>query len=374
MLSPSGSRGSADAFHLSRRAQIIEQMSDNGPAGLSGVWLSRVGGLLMTMRADDRWGSPSCASTRSAPYHRSMPPDRLEDVALLALLRLRPEGASWAKIANEVQLEGSAVEVLDGLRDREQALLADPGMDAAVNQADADLAEWEATGLDFISILSDRYPTRLAGVFDAPPFLFASGTVVSDDRGMSVVGSRKMSAGGEAMARDAARILAERGLTVIAGLAEGIDKVAHQTALELGARTVAVIGTGIRKYYPAANRQLQDEIAAKGLVISQFYPDAPPSRSSFPMRNGTMSGYGMATIVIEAGEHSGTRIQARRAAEHGRPVVLSRRVAEGTEWGGEIAKNPWVYVVASRLDIERAVDGSRSDPSALLLRDLGLVG
>lgn len=328
----------------------------------------------MTTRVDDRWGQPSCAPCRSAPYHRGMAQDQLEDVALLALLRLRPQGASWEKIANEVQLQGSAVNVLDGLRDGEQALLADPGIDAAVSRAAADLAEWEAAGLDFVSILSDRYPTRLAGVFDAPPFLFASGTVVSDDRGMSVVGSRKMSIAGEAMARDAVRILAERGLTVIAGLAEGIDTVAHQTALELGARTVAVIGTGIRRYYPAANRRLQDEISGKGLVVSQFYPDAPPSRSSFPMRNGTMSGYGMATIVIEAGEHSGTRIQARRAAEHGRPVILSRRVAEATQWGGEIAKNPWVYVVGSRLEIEHAVDEILSDPSALLLRDLGLVG
>lgn len=326
---------------------------------------------------ESRAGRPRdqvCGSSAAGPYHRRMSPDRLEDVALLALLRLRPEGMTWEKVANEVQLEGSALAVLDGLRDAEQALLADPATDGALAQADAELAEWQATGLDFISILSERYPTRLAGVFDAPPFLFASGTVIPDDRGMSVVGSRKMSASGEAMARDAARILAERGLTVVAGLAEGIDTAAHQTALELGARTVAVIGTGINKYYPAANRHLQDEIAAKGLVISQFYPDAPPNRNTFPKRNGTMSGYGMATIVIEAGEHSGTRTQARKAAEHGRPVILSRRVAETTEWGAEIARNPWVHVVASRGDIERAVDEISSDPSVLLLRDLGLVG
>ena len=173
---------------------------------------------------------------------------------------------------------------------------------------------------------------------------------------------------------DAARILAERHLSVIAGLAEGIDTVAHRTALDLGARTVAVIGTGINKYYPAANRKLQDQIAETGLVISQFYPDSPPSKASFPMRNGTMSGYGMATIVIEAGEHSGTRIQARRAAEHGRPVILARQVAETTQWGADIARNPWVFVVGSRQDIEAAVDEISIDRSVLLLRDLGLVG
>lgn len=319
-------------------------------------------------KTGERWGASA-----DGPYHHGMSPNRAEDVALLALLRLRPEGMTWEKLANEVQLEGSAVAVLEGFRDAEQALVADPATDGVLAQADAELAAWHAAGLDFISILSERYPSRLAGVFDAPPFLFASGLVIPDDRGMSVVGSRKMSAAGQAMARDAARILADRGLTVIAGLAEGIDTTAHKTALELGARTVAVIGTGINKYYPAANRGLQDDIAAKGLVISQFYPDAPPSRNTFPKRNGTMSGYGMATIVIEAGEHSGTRIQARKAAEHGRPVILSQRVAEGTDWGAEIARNPWVYVVESRGDIERAVDEISSDPSLRLLRDLGLV-
>lgn len=316
-----------------------------------------------------RWGLRS-----REHYDGGMASERQENVALLALLRLRPQSRTWEKIANEVQLEGSAVSVLGEIHEAEQALFADPEIDAALARGDAELAEWQASGLDFISILSERYPTRLAGVFDAPPFLFAAGAVIPDDRGMSVVGSRKMSSAGEAMAQDAARILAERGLTVIAGLAEGIDTVAHRTALELGARTVAVIGTGINRYYPAANRRLQDEIAARGLVISQFYPDAPPNRNTFPKRNGTMSGYGMATIVIEAGEHSGTRIQARKAAEHGRPVVLSRRVAETTEWGADIARNPWVYVVGSRADIERAVDEIISDPSALLLRDLGLAG
>jgi DNA processing protein len=246
-------------------------------------------------------------------------------------------------------------------------------VDAALVQADAELAEWEREGLDFIPILSERYPSQLASVFDAPPFLFARGTVVPGDRGMSVVGSRRTTAAGEAMAQDAARVLAERGLSVIAGLAAGIDTIAHATALEVGARTVAVIGTGINRCYPAANRGLQEEIAARGLVLSQFYPDAPPNKNTFPKRNGTMSGYGIATIVIEAGEHSGTRIQARKAAEHGRPVILTQLVASTTQWGAEIARNPWVRVVGSRRDLEQAVDEIASDPSALLLRDLGLV-
>jgi DNA processing protein len=298
--------------------------------------------------------------------------ERAETVALLALLRAAPCGVTWGDIAGEVRFVGSAVAVLEKTRDSESALFPDPTLREDIERADAQLTAWEAAGLELVTILSQRYPIRLAGVFDCPPFLFVQGKVVPDDQGMSVVGSRKCSPDGVAMARDAARLLAERDLTVIAGLAEGIDTVAHREALSLGARTVAVIGTGITRYYPAANRALQDEIAAKGLVISQFYPDQPPTKTTFPMRNGTMSGYGLATIVVEAGENSGSRIQARKAADHGRPVILSSKVATSTTWGGEMAHNPWVYVVASRDEVAEAIDQVSSDNSDRFLESLGL--
>lgn len=115
-------------------------------------------------------------------------------------------------------------------------------------------------------------------------------------------------------------------LSVIAGLAEGIDTAAHRAALVAGGRTVAFIGTGIDKRYPAANIEIHDEIAHSGLVLSQFYPGAGPTKHTFPMRNVLMSGYGLATIVVEAGEYSGSRIQARTAGEHGRPVILTDSV------------------------------------------------
>jgi DNA processing protein len=205
--------------------------------------------------------------------------------------------------------------------------------------------------------------------------LFVRGQLICDDRGMSVVGSRKASDEGLATARMAARLLDDRGLTVIAGLAEGIDTAAHTEALRLGARTVAVIGTGITQYSPASNRALQDEIAAKGLVISQFYPDQPPTKTTFPMRNGTMSGYGLATIVVEAGEHSGSRIQARKAADHGRPVILSKKVATSTQWGAEMAGNPWVLVADSSDSLAEAIDQVVKDSikNRDCLKSLGLV-
>ncbi|MDR0417221.1 MAG: DNA-protecting protein DprA [Propionibacteriaceae bacterium] len=298
---------------------------------------------------------------------------RDETVALLALLRAAPRGVTWGDIAGEVRLAGSALAVLEKTREAQGTLFPDPMLDEAVARVDAELAEWEAAGLDLVTVLSARYPTRLAGVFDCPPFLFVRGAVIPDDRGMSVVGSRKASPEGLAMAREAARLLDERGLTVIAGLAEGIDAAAHQEALRIGARTVAVIGTGIRQYSPASNRALQDEIAEKGLVISQFYPDQPPTKTTFPMRNGTMSGYGLATIVVEANEYSGSRIQARKAADHGRPVILSHKVVTSTEWGAEMAQNPWVAVANSREKLAEAIDQVISDSSDEFLKSLGLV-
>ena len=154
------------------------------------------------------------------------------------------------------------------------------------------------------------------------------------------------------------------GLTVIAGLAAGIDTAAHQAALDADGRTVAFLGTGITQSYPASNRALQREIADRGLLLA-VYPDAPPTKHSFPMRNATMSGYGLATIVIEAGEHSGTRIQARVAGEHGRPVILTDRVAATTTWGAALVERPNVYVVGSLAELAQAVNDIREAPARL---------
>ncbi len=198
-----------------------------------------------------------------------------------------------------------------------------------------------------------------------PPFLFYEGDLRADDDGMSVVGSRAITERGRAFAQATAEFLVSEGLTVIAGLAEGIDTAAHRAALDAGGRTVAFIGTGISRRYPAKNAALQEEIAQRGLVLSQFYPDAPPTKSSFPMRNASMSGYGLATIVIEAGEHSGTRIQARLAGEHGRPVILTSDVVESTQWGRALAAAPHVSVVSNLAEMQDAVRSIRSAPDRL---------
>lgn len=286
-----------------------------------------------------------------------------EQAALLTLLRRRSGGASWSEIAAEVAAAGSALALLN--EPAEDALFASPDLEPDLEHARDDVRAWTSAGYRLVTVLDAEYPSRLLGIRETPPFLFYEGTLREPEEGVSVVGSRSASERGLRLATDAARLLASEGLTVIAGLAAGIDTAAHQAALDAGGRTVAFLGTGITQSYPASNRALQREIAQRGLLLSQFYPDAPPTKQSFPMRNATMSGYGLATLVIEAGEHSGTRIQARLAGEHGRPVILTDRVVATTSWGAALVDRPNVYVVSSVAELAQAVNDVREAPVRL---------
>ena len=268
-----------------------------------------------------------------------------EHIALLALLTDRPQGLTWQHLTTEVLNAGSAQSVWDSYAPPE--LIPDPGRAAAVERARANLLGWRERDLTFLSVLDDAFPRQLRDIHQVPPFLFVAGELVEHDTAVSVVGSRKASARGLNIAASIARALVHQNITVLSGLAEGIDAAAHVAALDEGGRTVAIIGTGIAQYYPKSNRQLQDTIAHEGLVLSQFLPDAPPTRYSFPMRNAVMSGYGIASIIVEASEHSGSRIQARLAVEHGRPVILIDSVVETTAWARDLKDQPDVHIASS---------------------------
>jgi DNA processing protein len=167
------------------------------------------------------------------------------------------------------------------------------------------------------------YPKRLDGVIDAPQFLFLKGEpLLANQPVISVVGSRNASEEGISKARRLARLLSERNITVASGLAKGIDRAAHQGTYDVKKPTIAVIGTPLNKVYPAEHAMLQQYISQTGLVISQFIPNSPVQRWNFPMRNATMSGISIATIVVEAGETSGALIQAREALKQGREVFI----------------------------------------------------
>lgn len=267
---------------------------------------------------------------------------RQERAAIVALLRALPKGQSWTSVTERVSVSGSALRVWQ--EPDMDALVPDPERASILEQAQQDVATWEDRGWQLITVLDADYPVYLRGVFQAPPVLFAVGHLRPDDAAVAVVGSRKASSSGLRFAEAVASLLAADGVTVLSGLAEGIDTAAHRAALDAGGRTVAVIGTGIAQHYPASNKALRRCIEERGLVVSQFWPDAPPRPQHFIMRNAVMSGYGHATVVVEAGEHSGARAQARMAVEHGRPVILSRTVVGRNEWAQQLRHRPSVYV------------------------------
>lgn len=290
------------------------------------------------------------------PYAGVMVGEQVEEqAALVALLRHRSDGAKWPEIVADVVEAGSAVEVWRGRHSG--VLLPDPDDEDAFDAARRDIDAWVGRGLRFFTILDEDYPARLKGIHEAPPFLFGRGSLVSDDLAVSVVGSREASERGLGIASAVAGELVSKGITVVAGLALGIDTAAHVAALEAGGRTVAVIGTGINKVYPAQNRALHGQIATRGLLLSQFWPDAPPQKFTFLMRNATMSGYGRATVVVEAGETSGARAQARMAVGHGRPVILTDLVVDRNEWARALVGRPGVFVASSVKEVIDTVCG-----------------
>ncbi|MEV0620787.1 DNA-processing protein DprA [Nonomuraea sp. NPDC050404] len=289
--------------------------------------------------------------------------DDRERAAMVALLRRTPTEKGERELVQRLTEEASPVAVLRERLDPVD-LFSDP-MEEALAGAGEEISSWEQDGIHVITMGDRRYPHRLRDVFDRPPLLFARGAVLEEDDGVAVVGSRTVSPQGRALAAELATRLVERGLTVVSGLAAGVDTTAHEAALRAGGRTVAVIGTGIRKHFPPENRDLHRVVAEQGAVFSQFWPDRTPDKTTFPLRNGTMSGYSLATIIVEASERSGTRIQARKAVEHGRPVILMRSVVDRTQWGRVTADKPDVHVAKDAHEAMTIVDELMDRPLQL---------
>jgi DNA processing protein len=282
--------------------------------------------------------------------------------AFVALLRVRPEGLTVPEITSAVLEVGSAVAVWE--RHVPATLIG--GLEReALEGANADIARWEGQGHTFLTILDEDYPIRLRGIYEAPPMRFANGAVRRHDPAVSVVGSWEASERGLAIARSVATSLAHEGFTVLAGLALGIDTAAHLAALAAGGRTVAVIGTGINKTYPAANRDLHGVIVKEGLLLSQFWPDAPPQKHTVQMRNATISGYGIATVVVAAAEQSGPRAQARMAVAHGRPAILTDLAVERNDWARALLGRPGVHVATAPEDVMTVVREITTERAAL---------
>lgn len=186
---------------------------------------------------------------------------------------------------------------------------------------DAEVARVQRVGAEFITLEDPAYPRMLREVPDAPAVLYVRGTLTpADERALSIVGTRKATNYGRDAAHHLARELAHTGVTVISGLALGIDTAAHQGALEGGGRTIAVLGCGIDRIYPRENHQLAREIVANGALISEFPIGTAPEARNFPRRNRVISGLALGILVVEAPQNSGALITAAMAAEQGRDV------------------------------------------------------
>jgi len=186
---------------------------------------------------------------------------------------------------------------------------------------DRELAAIERLPVRVLTILDPDYPARLKTIHDPPPVLSVSGTLGdADDHAVAVVGTRKATPGGRVIAERLGRELAEAGFTVVSGLARGIDVAAHQGALNAGGRTVAVLGCGIDRTYPAAHRPIRKTIEERGAVLSELPPGTRAHAYHFPRRNRIISGLSLGVVVVEATPQSGSLITARLAAEQGREV------------------------------------------------------
>lgn len=290
--------------------------------------------------------------------------DHVERAALIALLRDQPAGLTWTRIAIEAGQRGDALSLWHELHRagpfHEADLFHEDHEDdappAPVAAAADAIVAWQADGSGLLTVFDDEYPAQLREIHEIPPVIFYRGTPRSGETAVSIVGSRSASSRGLDIARHLSAGLVTRGITVVSGLARGIDTAAHTAALEASGRTVAVLGCGTKHYYPPENRELQDRIATEGLVISQFFPETAPRRQQFPMRNAVMSGYSRVTVVVEAGEKSGARIQARQAVEHGRPVILSDLVVDSNEWARQLVRRPGVYVARGTTEVMKLIE------------------
>ncbi len=219
-------------------------------------------------------------------------------------------GTAWRAEPDELRAAGLSGKVLDRLLEMRGSL---------------DLENlWEgiaAQGIHIITWLDEGYPRRLKEIDQPPPVLYARGELLpEDDFAVAIVGTRRITPYGRQVTEELSGFLAANGITVISGLARGVDAAAHSAAVRAGGRTLAVLGSGVDRIYPPENRALADQIIEHGAILSDYPVGTAPEATNFPPRNRIISGLSLAVVVIEAGETSGALITAEFAAEQGREV------------------------------------------------------
>ncbi len=205
-----------------------------------------------------------------------------------------------------------------------------PGISKGIPEAIKGFNDWNKVkeelellarkNVNIITYQDDIYPQKLLNIYDRPPYIYVLGTLCKDDINIAIVGSRQASTYGKYTTEKISRELSLRGVTVVSGMARGIDSAAHRGAVTAHGRTIAVLGSGLDIIYPPENKKLFEDIIQNGAVISEFPLGTPPRSSNFPARNRIISGMSYGVVIVEAGEKSGSLITARLALEQGREV------------------------------------------------------
>jgi len=218
-------------------------------------------------------------------------------------------------------LEAAGGDVSLALRRVAGAALGAAAIERAQIEARLDWQWLQSSGVSLLTAFDARYPPLLRRINGAPLLLFVRGDVDALwTPQLAIVGSRQATAGGLATARDFAATFVARGFAVVSGLAAGIDAAAHQGAMDAGGITIAVLGTGLDRVYPARHAALARTITERGALVSEFPPRTPARRENFPRRNRIISGLSLGTLVVEASLGSGSLITARVAVDQGREV------------------------------------------------------
>ena len=221
-----------------------------------------------------------------------------------------PTRAFFSSSAELEEIEGLHRDVIDGLVHF-----------SSWREIDDELRRTREAGVTIVRFSDPGYPARLRMIADPPPVLYLKGALAAeDDRAVAIVGSRSASDYGRRVARDLARGLASLGFTVVSGMARGIDGTAHETTLQAGGRTIAVLGSGVERAYPPEHERLYRRISECGAVVSELPVGTRPMAFNFPARNRLISGLSLGVVVVEATEKSGSLITAALALDQGREV------------------------------------------------------
>ena len=272
---------------------------------------------------------------------------------------------AWRADADELRLAGIDAGALAQVAERRPAI--DP---------DRELARLAEIGVRAVSWHDDEYPPRLKEFTDRPPLLFVRGELLpEDERSIAVVGTRRATPYGREMARQLATDLARAGITIVSGLARGIDGIAHRAALDAGQRTIAVMGSGPDTIYPAEHSNLACEIASSGALVTEFALGTRPNAGNFPRRNRIMAGMTLGTLVVEAPEGSGALFTARYAIEDNREVfaVPGNALSPSSRGANKLIKDSAAKLVMDSNDILEELNissvGAQMELAALIPQD-----